>query len=110
MASRCHASAFEPDAGLSVDVGAVQWPDRPAARTLASEPDPAPAARKHTARAERHRHAERAHSASTERGRRDHPRSHRNAKAPAATSGKHADLMSKIKSVAALLTPAQAAH
>jgi len=104
------ASAFEPDAGLNVDTAAVQWPDRPAAGTLGSEPDPAPGARKNAAHVERHRHAERSRSANTERPRRDHPRSHRNAKAPASANGQHADLMSKIKSVAALFTPAQTAH
>jgi peptidoglycan/xylan/chitin deacetylase (PgdA/CDA1 family) len=107
------ASAFEPDAGLAVEAGTVQWPDQPAARMFASEPEPTPITRKHAARGERHHHAAKAHadeshSAETERGRHDHPRAHRNAKVPA--KGQHADLMMNIKSVAALFTPTPAAH
>jgi peptidoglycan/xylan/chitin deacetylase (PgdA/CDA1 family) len=104
------ASTFEPDAGLNVETGAVQWPDRPALRTLASEPDPAPRARRSNARAERHHHAQKTRPVETERARHDHIRANRNAKAPAAGRGQRTDLMSKVKSVAALFTPAQPAH
>ncbi len=114
------ASTFEPDAGLALDASQIQWPElpappaAPAPETTAAVHVKKHAAEKETRSAQRHHvaaatapherpHAERSRDAERSRG-------HRRAHAKADSGGHHADLGSKIRAVAALFTPAHAAH
>jgi peptidoglycan/xylan/chitin deacetylase (PgdA/CDA1 family) len=94
-------SAFDPDSGVA-DSGNVQWPAQPQTITTAPDPQLSEPSKKKIARSER-RHTREA-TGSAEHGRRhaEEPRPHAHARAGA--GGHRADLVSEIKSVAALLT------
>jgi len=102
------AAAFEPDAGLADDGGAVQWPEIPKSIAATLAPDSAKAKGKHRSLAERPErrklHAVRSvDHARVEKDRRPwHSRTH----ARAGADGHHADLMTRIHAVAALFSPA----
>ena len=89
------ASSFQPDSGMPDDSASVQWPEQPKA-TASSDED------EHSDKSsERGRH--RKHDAdSGERGR--HHRRHERARS--GSDGHHADLVSKIKALAGVFTPA----
>ena len=102
-------AAFDPDAGPAVDEGAVQWPDRPQTAAAAPSPDVAtPRGKKRTARLEHKTKLHVAEPRERERLRPEHrparPRAHAKA-----GDGQHVDLVSGIKSLAALLSPAKPA-
>ncbi len=101
------AEAFEPDAGLADASAEVHWPDVPPP-TLASEAA-APKGR-HRALAERseRRNAHGVHAVEHARVERERRPEHPRARAHAGTDGKRADLMTRIRAVAALFSPAQA--
>jgi peptidoglycan/xylan/chitin deacetylase (PgdA/CDA1 family) len=97
------ASAFAPDTGVSADAGEVKWPERPASVTDTSDQESASEKRnprhKTSSRDERRR---REASDSS-----DHDRhAHHHARARAGAEGRHADLPTKIRAFAAMLTPA----
>jgi len=109
------AAAFEPDAGLADDGGAVQWPNIPQSTSVPSAPDAATAKTKRTRLAER---AERrklqklqkvhvARSVDHERAERGRRAEHPRARARAGAEGHHADLMTRIQTFAAQFSPAQ---
>ncbi len=112
------ASAFAPDAGLSLDAAQVRWPELPApAPAVASSSPPETAAARVKSRAAerrsrslRRRHVAAARAPEHERPRVERARSHRRAHAKAGADGQHADLASKVRAVAALFTSAHAAH
>ena len=101
------AEAFEPDAGLADASGEVHWPDVPPPTLAAEAPAPKSRHRKMADRSERRKpHGMHAiDHAQVERPRRSE---HSRARAHAATDGKHADFMTRIRAVAALFSPAQA--
>lgn len=104
------AEAFEPDAGLADASGDVHWPDVPPSTLASSAPEAAAPKGKHRGLAE---HPERRklhvvhsveHAPIERERRREHSRTH----ARAGADGQHADLMTRIRAVAALFSPAQA--
>ena len=103
------AAAFQPDAGLADDSGAVSWPDIPKSVVAMPAPDSAAPKGGHrtlATRPERRKlHVVRSvDHESPERGRRsEHSRVH----ARAGAEGPHADLTTRIKAFAALFPPAQ---
>jgi peptidoglycan/xylan/chitin deacetylase (PgdA/CDA1 family) len=99
-------SAFDPDAGLAVDGGAVLWPDQPKSTPLASEPKlPAPRVqRTRAAMLGRHRLEHHLDVTGSTDSDRLHDRPHTRRRAGA--DGHHADLVSGINALAALFTPA----
>jgi peptidoglycan/xylan/chitin deacetylase (PgdA/CDA1 family) len=96
------ASAFAPDAVPGADSSDVQWPNQPETKAAEDSTEPA----RHSRRTARH-HREVAGSADHDSPRR---RPHEHGHAGAGTEGNHADLASKVKSFAALFTPATPAH
>ena len=103
------AAAFEPDADLADDSGAVRWPDIP--QSAAAPPAPSRITRKgkHTkvaAHPER-RKLDVARSADRKRAERDRRPEHSRAHARAGADGHHAGLMSRIQALAAEFSPAQ---
>ena len=103
------AAAFEPDADLADDSGAVRWPDIP--QSVAAQPAPSRVTRKgkHTkvaAHPER-RKLDVARSADRKRAERDRRPEHSRAHARAGADGHHAGLMSRIQALAAEFSPAQ---
>lgn len=112
------AAAFEPDAGLADDSAQIRWPDAPPSAAALSPPKSALRKHRHKGLAEgpeRRRQAKAAkvdvaHAAEPERAdRRRHPE-HSRGHAHARADGHHADLMSEIRAVAALFSPAQTAR
>lgn len=100
---------FDPDAGLAIDGGAVQWPERAQSIAIESAPDePAPRGRK-AARLQRKTKVHVAEPREHERLRPERRPARTRAHA-AAGDGQHVDLVSGIKSLAALFSPAQPAH
>jgi len=98
------ASAFEPDAGLAADGGDTKWPDRPSPAEASAEPD-------HTiAKPVGRRHHEATGSNGHDRRRADRSHGHRRQHARAGADDHRSDVESRIKSVAALFSPAQPAH
>lgn len=98
-------AAFEPDTVLTDENAAVQWPDIPKSETTAGAATPRGRHRRVAERPE-HRRLHVVHSVEhqrVEKGRRP-LRAH----ARAGADGQHADLMTRIRSVAALFSPAQA--
>jgi peptidoglycan/xylan/chitin deacetylase (PgdA/CDA1 family) len=94
------ASAFQPDSGVADDTATVQWPEQP--KPVASSDDDSHSAEKSAEKTSEHaRHKKRDADSDEHEGRhRRHERAH-------ASSDRHrADLVSKIKSLASLLTPA----
>jgi peptidoglycan/xylan/chitin deacetylase (PgdA/CDA1 family) len=119
------AAAFEPDTGLNVDRSAVQWPvpDLPVAapepvRTAhhgtragkSHERRIAKSSNKSRDKAAEHRIAHVASSSEHEKVRPEHHPAHLRGHAKSGASGNRADLVSKLKSVAALFSPAQSAR
>jgi peptidoglycan/xylan/chitin deacetylase (PgdA/CDA1 family) len=98
-------AAFDPDAGSAVDDAAAQWPDRPQTVAASSPPDAGtPRGKKARPRLER---TKKTHvAAPSERHHAVRTRLH----AKAAADGQHVDLVSEVKSLAALFSPAQPAH
>jgi peptidoglycan/xylan/chitin deacetylase (PgdA/CDA1 family) len=93
-------SSFEPDALPSDDTADVQWPVEP---QIKAEP-----VSRHARTEKSRRHV--ARTAKEER-RSERPRGHRREHAHTAAGGNHADMMSRLKSLTAMFTPAQpAAH
>ena len=107
------ASAFQPESGVSDDSGNVQWPEQPAkseAKSEAKSDTKAAAAsdegshsgekdsEKSAAHSRRHKHD----TDSTEH----EGRHHRHERAHGGGDGHHADLVSKIKALAGMFTPA----
>jgi len=95
-------SAFEPDTLPSEDIADVQWP---------AEPDlKAQATARHAGLEKSRRHTARgvAHGAKEER-RAERTHAHRRAHSRADTDGNHADTMSRLKLLTAMLTPAHQA-
>jgi len=109
------AAAFEPDAGLADDSGAVQWPDIPQSTSVPSAPDAATAKAKRTRLAERPERrklqkVQKVHvvrSVDHERAERSRRAEHPRARARAGAEGHHADLMTRIQAFAAQFSPAQ---
>jgi len=93
-------SSFEPDALPADDTADVQWPVEP---EIKAEP-----VTRHGRAEKSRRHV--AHAAKQER-RSEHPRGHRRERAHTAADGNHTDMISRLKSLTAMFTPAQpAAH
>lgn len=105
------AEAFEPDAGLADENGDVHWPDVPpsAFASLASQPNASKGRHRRVAERPEHRKLQKAHvvhavehpGAEKER-RPEHPHGH----ARTGPDGRHADIVSRIRSFAALFSPA----
>ena len=104
------AEAFEPDAGLADADGEVHWPDAPPSTLASSAAEAAAPKGRHRRLAERpeHRKLHAVHSVEHERIERERLPEHRHAHAKAGADGQHADLMTRIRAVAALFSPAQA--
>jgi peptidoglycan/xylan/chitin deacetylase (PgdA/CDA1 family) len=103
------AEAFEPDADLADASGEVHWPDAPpsTASSVAEAAAPKGSHRRLGERSERRKlHAVR--SVEHERIEKERRPEHRHAHAKAGADGGHADLMTRIRAVAALFSPAQA--
>jgi peptidoglycan/xylan/chitin deacetylase (PgdA/CDA1 family) len=98
-------STFEPDTLPSQDTADVQWPVEP---ELKAEPEKRHASLERSRRHAAHGLARSATNHGKEERRTEHARPHRRAHARAETGGDHADLMSRLKYCAAMLTPAQA--
>jgi hypothetical protein len=90
------ASAFQPDSGVADDSANVQWPEQPKATAAAD--DDTHSAEKNSEHARHRRHG--GDSAEHE------GRHHRHERARAGGNGHRADLVTKIKSLASLFTPA----
>jgi peptidoglycan/xylan/chitin deacetylase (PgdA/CDA1 family) len=101
-------SEFQPDSGMTDDTANVQWPEQPPKLTASSEDEG-----HHAARTSEGRHHKK-HGADSD----DHPRHHHDAASDeherhhrhheherAGSTRHHADLVTKIKSFAALFTP-----
>jgi peptidoglycan/xylan/chitin deacetylase (PgdA/CDA1 family) len=106
-------SAFEPESGIPKDTGSVTWPNPPETR-IALDSSEGPA-RVHGKRASRGRKDEDVtgsigHRRTHEHQRAEESRGQQHGRARAGTEGHHADLSTKIESLAAMLTPAQPAH
>ena len=96
-------SAFDPDSGVA-DSGDVQWPQQPQSISASPNPQlPASSERKIARLERRHKH-EATGAIGHARHRAEESRSHSHAHARAGAGGPHADLVSEIKSVAALFT------
>ena len=101
------ASTFQPDTGVADETGSVQWPEQP--KPVASSDEDGQSAEKHGAEksssagktSEHTRHKKHDADSAEHEG-----RHHRHERARAGSDGHHADLVSKIKSLASLLTPA----
>ena len=91
-------AAFDPDAGLAVDAAAAQWPDRPQSTAASPAPDSAtPRGKKIAAPLER----KKLHVAAPSDRHPGRARAH----AKAGADGQQVDLVSGIKSLAALFSP-----
>ncbi len=103
-------AAFDPDTGLTVDSSEAQWPRPPeVAAPAPSSQAAAPRVRKfaaHRARGKRDIAGSNEHERLQPDRRHFRPRAH----ARSGADGDHAGLVSKIKSVAALFSPAKSAH
>jgi hypothetical protein len=104
------AAAFEPDAGLADASTEVQWPEVPPSALASANPDDAAPRGRHRRVAERpeHRRLHVVHSVEHQRVEKGHRPEHLRAHARAGTDGQHADLVTRIRTVAALFSPAQA--
>ena len=104
------AAAFEPDAGLADAGAAVQWPEVPPSALAPATPDEATPRGRHRRVAERpeHRRLHVVHSVEHQRVEKGRRPEHLRAHARAGADGQHANLMTRIRSVAALFSPAQA--
>ncbi len=100
-------TAFEPDAGLTVDSSEAQWPRPEVTAPAPSSEAAAPRVRKIAAHRGR---GKRDVAGSDEHERLRPDRRHFHARARPADDGNHADLVTKIKSFAALFSPARSAH
>jgi peptidoglycan/xylan/chitin deacetylase (PgdA/CDA1 family) len=98
------ASAFEPDAGLAVDGGDTKWPDRPSSAEASAEADQT------IAKPVGRRHHEATGSNGHDRRRADRSHGHRRQHARAGADDHRSDVVSRIRSFAALFSPAQWAH
>ncbi len=101
------ATAFEPDADLADDGGAVRWPDVPLSIVASSKPDATIARGRHKRMAERpeRRKLDVARSADHNRVERERRSGHPRAHARAGADGHHADLMGRIQAFAARFSP-----
>ncbi len=104
------AAAFEPDAGVADASGQVQWPEVPPSTLASTTPDEATPRGRHRRVADRpeHRRLHVVHSVEHQRGEKGHRPEHLRAHAQAGVDGQHADVMTRIRTVAALFSPAQA--
>ena len=92
-------SAFEPDTLPSEDTADIQWP---------AEPDiKAPIATRHARSEKSRRHIAHGMARGTKEERRtEHTHAHQRAHSRAAADGHHADMMSRMKTLTAMFTPA----
>jgi peptidoglycan/xylan/chitin deacetylase (PgdA/CDA1 family) len=92
------ASDFQPDTGVAEEAGNVQWPEQPSlatSRTAASDEDKSERT-SHRARHRKHDSDSAEHES----------RHHRRERARGGSDGHRADLVTKIKALASLFTPA----
>ena len=101
------AAAFEPDADLADDSGAVRWPDIPLSVVAAPSRIRLREASTRMAAHPERRKLDVARSVDHKRVERDRRPEHSRAHARAGADGHHADLMSRIQAFAALFSPAQ---
>ncbi len=104
------AEAFEPDAALADASGEVHWPDVPPPAVASSAAGSAAPKGRHRRLAERpeRRKLHVVHLDEHKRVEKERRPEHPHARAKAGAEGQHADLMTRICSVAALFSPAQA--
>ncbi|HSZ65832.1 MAG TPA: polysaccharide deacetylase family protein [Xanthobacteraceae bacterium] len=88
------ASSFQPDSGMPDDSASVQWPEQPKATASSDEDAHGDKSSEH----ERHRK----HDADSD----EHGRHHRRHQRARSSEGHRADLVSNIKSLAGMFTPA----
>jgi peptidoglycan/xylan/chitin deacetylase (PgdA/CDA1 family) len=101
------AAAFEPDADLADLSGEVRWPDVPPPALASSTPDKITPRGRHRRTAERPEHRK-LHVVRSEEHKRVEKERRPEHRAHAGADGQHADLMTRIRAVAALVSPAQA--
>jgi peptidoglycan/xylan/chitin deacetylase (PgdA/CDA1 family) len=96
------ASAFQPDSGVADDTATVQWPEQPKSLAATDDDTHSDSAEKTPEKTSEHtRHRKRDNDSAEHEG---HHRRHERARSGG--EGHHADLVTKIKSLAALFTPA----
>jgi peptidoglycan/xylan/chitin deacetylase (PgdA/CDA1 family) len=104
------AEAFEPDAGLADASADVHWPDVPpsALAFLAAQPPGSKSRHRRVAAHPERRKLHAVREVPRKRAEREHRPEHSRSHARAGAGGNHADLITRLRAVAALFSPATA--